>query len=296
MSITAQVLILFIVVLIGVLCRKLRYFTDETIRGTTQIVVNITLPCLTISNMQRPFAADVLVNFLLTLGLSSAVILVSLFGTLLLFRRRDPARRAVMANLEAFSNCGFMGYPIILAINPDWMMYAVAYNISFTFITWTLGVSLYRGGSGMDLRRALLNPNLISALIGFSLFCMNLSLPSIPAQVLSMVGGLTTPLSMLLIGTRVCGVHFADFKDIDYHLAAALRLVILPLLTYGLLRPFPLAPAVAGTVFILTAMPSGTMTAMQAELYGGDAVFAARAIAYTTLLSLASVPVMSMLL
>ena len=121
---------------------------------------------------------------------------------------------------------------------------------------------------------------------------MNLSLPSIPAQVLSMIGGLTTPLSMLLIGTRVCGVHFADFKDIDYHLAAALRLVILPLLTYGLLRPFPLAPAVAGTVFILTAMPSGTMTAMQAELYGGDAVFAARAIAYTTLLSLASVPVM----
>lgn len=52
----------------------------------------------------------------------------------------------------------------------------------------------------------------------------------------------------------------------------------------------------AGTVFILTAMPSGTMTAMQAELYGGDTVFAARAIAYTTLLSLVSVPVMSMLL
>ena len=296
MSITSQVIILFIIVLVGALCRRLSYFTDETIRGTTQIVVNITLPCLTLSNMQRPFAADVLINFLLTLALSTAVILASLFATLFLFRRRPHARRAVLANLEGFSNCGFMGYPIILAINADWMIYAVAYNIAFAFITWTIGVSLYRGRENVSLRRALLNPNVVSAFIGFALFCANVTLPAIPAQALSLIGSLTTPLSMLLIGTRVCGVRPADFKDKDYHLAAALRLLVLPLLTLAALTPLPLAPAVAGTVFILTAMPSGTMTAMQAELYGGDAVFAARAIAYTTLLSLASVPVMSLLL
>lgn len=296
MSITAEVIILFIVVLVGALCKKLNYFTDETIHGTTQIVVNVTLPCLTISNMQRPFATDVLVNFLLTLVLSSAVILVSLAATRFLFRKRDAARRAVLVNMEAFSNCGFMGYPIILAINPDWMMYAVAYNIAFTFISWTIGVSLYGNGSRMNLRRALLNPNVFSAFIGFTLFCCNVTLPAIPAEALALIGGLTTPLSMLLIGTRVCGVHIADFKDRDYHIAAALRLVIIPLIVYAALRPFPLAPAVASAVFILTAMPSGTMTAMQAELYGGDTVFAARAIAYTTLLSLVSVPVMSMLL
>ncbi len=296
MSITSEVIILFLVVLVGALCRRLGYFTDETIRGTTQIVVNITLPCLTIVNMQRPFAVDVLQNFLLTLALSAALILVSIGGALLLFQSRPHSKRAVLANLEGFSNCGFMGYPIILAINPDWMIYAVAYNIAFTFITWTIGVSLYRGRENMSLRRALLNPNLISAMIGFVLFCMSVTLPVIVSETLSLIGGLTTPLSMLLIGTRVCGVHLRDFKDADYHLAAALRLIVLPLLIYAAMRPFPIAPAVASTVFILTAMPSGTMTAMQAELYGGDSVFAARAIAYSTLLSLVTVPVMSLLL
>lgn len=296
MSITSQVIILFLVVLAGALCRRLGYFTDETIRGTTQLVVNVTLPCLTIYNMQRPFAMEVLQNFLLTLALSLAFMLLALYGSLFLFRSRPHDKLAVIANLEGLSNCAFMGYPIILAINPDWMIYAVAYNVAYTFVTWTVGVSLYGAKGKIDLRRALLNPNVISAVIGFALFCLGVTLPSVASETLALIGGLTTPLSMLLIGTRVCGIRLRDFGDIDYHLSALLRLIVLPLAVYAVMRPFPLSPAVAGTIFILTAMPSGTMSAMQAELYDGDAVFAARAIAYSTLLSLVTVPLMSLLL
>lgn len=296
MSITLQVLILFFVVLVGALCRRLGYLTDETIRGVTQMVIHVTLPCMTVYNMQRPFASDVLFNFLITLAVSAAFILLALFGTLFLFRRRPHARRAVLANLQAFSNCGFMGYPIVLAVNPDWMIYAVAYNISFTFISWTLGVSLYAGKENVSLRRVLLNPNIVSAAIGFVLFCTSFTLPGVLSETLSMIGGLTTPLTMLLIGTRVYGVHLGDFKDVDYHLSALLRLAVQPLLVFFVMRLLPVSPAVAGTMLLLTAMPSGTMTAMQAELYGGDNIFAARAIAYSTLLSLLTVPLVCMLL
>lgn len=296
MSITSQVFILFIIVLVGAICRRLGFLNDETIKGVTKLVVNITVPCLMISNMQRPFDMTVLQNFLITLALSAALILASIFGGLLLFQNREHKKRAVLANLMGFSNCGFMGYPIILAINPDWMIYAVAYNVSFTFITWTLGVSLYQGRENMSIKRALLNPNVIASVIGFTFFCLRFTLPHIPGEVFSMLGGLTTPLTMLLIGTRMVGLHLRDFTDVDYHLSALLRLAVLPLMVYAVLRPFPLDPAVFKTMFLLTAMPAGTMTAMQAELYGGDAVFASRAIAYSTLLSLISVPLISMLL
>lgn len=296
MSITTQVLILFIIVLVGVLCRKLGYFTDEAIHGITQLVVNVAVPCLTISNMQREFSTDVLRNFIFTLVLSMVVMVVSMLIGLVVFRSRPHEKRAVLANLASFSNCGFMGYTIILAINPDWMIYAVAYNIGYLFIAWTIGVSLFCGKENISLRRVLLHPNIISAVIGFALFCMRITLPAVPAQALSLLGGLTTPLSMLIIGTRVSGIRVSDLKDRDYHISAALRLVVLPLLVFVVLRPFPLAACVWGTLYILTAMPGATMTGMQAELYGGDATFAARAIAYTTLLSLVSVPVMSMLI
>ena len=296
MSIASQVCVLFLIVLVGAVCRRLGFLNDATIQGVTRLVVNITVPCLMISNMQRPFDATVLAGFLITLALSAAIILVSIALGLFLFRRRAHSKRVVLANLMGFSNCGFMGYPIIMAVNPDWMIYAVAYNVSFTFITWTVGVSLYQGRENMSVRRALLNPNVIASVIGFALFCLSITLPGIPGEALSMLGGLTTPLTMLLIGTRMVGIQMRDLMDPDYHISAVLRLAVLPLAVYALLRPFPLEPPVLGTLFLLTAMPAGTMTAMQAELYGGDAVFASRAIAYSTLLSLLSVPLIGMLL
>ena len=296
MSIASQVVILFLVVLVGALCRKLRFFTDETIRGVTQLVVNITLPVLTVYNMQRPFETRVLINFLLTLGLSIVAILAALLGSLFLFRNRPHDKRAVLANLEGFSNSGFMGYPIILAVNPDWMIYAVAYNIAFVFVTWTVGVSLFQGRQNVSLKRVLLNPNVIAAFLGFAVFCLNITLPDILSQTMSLIGGLTTPLSMLLIGTRISGIRLSELRDKDYHITAALRLIVLPLMLYVLLLPLHLDPAVWSTLYLLTAMPCGTLSAMQAELYGGDARFAARAIAYSTLLSLVTVPIVSMLL
>ena len=296
MSIASQVVILFLVVLVGALCRKLRFFTDETIRGVTQLVVNITLPVLTVYNMQRPFETRVLINFLLTLGLSIVAILAALLGSLFLFRNRPHDKRAVLANLEGFSNSGFMGYPIILAVNPDWMIYAVAYNIAFVFVTWTVGVSLFQGRQNVSLKRVLLNPNVIAAFLGFAVFCLNITLPDILSQTMSLIGGLTTPLSMLLIGTRISGIRLSELRDKDYHITAALRLIVLPLILYVLLLPLHLDPAVWSTLYLLTAMPCGTLSAMQAELYGGDARFAARAIAYSTLLSLVTVPLISMLL
>lgn len=296
MSITAQVIMLFCIVLVGTAARKLDYLNDATIQGVTKLVVNITVPCLMISNMQRPFDVQVLKNFLITLILSAAFILAVMLTALRVFKNRPHKRLTVMANLLGFSNCGFMGYPIILAVNPGWMMYAVAYNVSYTVITWTLGACLYQGRENMSLKKAVLHPNVMAALIGFALFCARITLPSIPGELVSTLGGLTTPLTMLLIGTRLVGLRLGDFKDPDYHIIAFFRLVGLPLLIFGMMKLIPASPDVAGTLFLLTAMPCGTMTAMQAELYGGDSVFASRAIAYSTLLALLTVPVMSMLL
>lgn len=296
MSVTSQVILLFLVALVGAASRRLGYLNDETIKGVTKLVVNITVPCLMIANMQRPFDTQVLKNFLLTLGLSSAFILLSILAGLVLFSRRDQKRRAALANLLGFSNCGFMGYPIVLAVNPDWMIYAVAYNVSYTLITWTLGVSLYRGLKNLSVKQAILNPNVIAALTGFALFCASVTLPAIPAELVSTLGGLTTPLTMLLIGTRMVGLHLRDFKDMDYHLSAFMRLLALPLAVFAAMQVIPAAPAVAGTLLLLTAMPCATVSAMQAELYDGDAVFASRAIAYSTLLSVLTVPVITALL
>ena len=162
-------------------------------------------------------------------------------------------------------------------------------------MSWTVGVSLFQGRQNISLKRVLFNPNVIAAFLGFAVFCLSITLPDILSQTMSLIGGLTTPLSMLLLGTRISGIRLSELRDKDYHITAALRLIVLPLILYVLLLPLHLDPAVWSTLYLLTAMPCGTLSAMQAELYGGDARFAARTIAYSTLLSLFTVPLVSIL-
>ncbi|MBQ8092433.1 MAG: AEC family transporter [Clostridia bacterium] len=295
MSVIEQVITLFLIALIGALCRHLRFFTDETIHGLTSFVVNITLPFLTYTTLQRPFSEDILKGFLLTMVLTGLVLVFCLVVSWNLFRKRPLERRSVIANLCTFSNCGFMGYPIIMAINPDLMIYAAAYNVSFCLLSWTYGVHLFTGENAFDFRKILKNPTIISCIIGFIVFCTGFTLPSVPYDVLKTIGDLTTPLTMLLIGTRIYGIKISELRDPDYHLVSAFRLIIFPLLVF-LLRFLPINPDIVTVLFVLTAMPCATVVSMQAELYHGDVLFSARTVAWSTLLSIITVPLLCLLL
>ena len=295
MNAASEVFTLFAVVLVGYFVTRIGYFDDRTIRGVTQLVVNIALPALTNAKKQRDFSMDILTGFLIVLAASAVLMLLLVAAGLFLFRKRDSARRTVMTHLLTFSNCGFMGYPLLIAINPDWLIYGVAYNISFNILCWTVGAALYRGRENMSFKMALISPVVISSVLGFLLFVLRIRIPALPLSVLELVGGLTTPLSMLLIGTRVVGLRLRDFKDPDYHLAAFLRLVAAPLLSLGLMRLCRLPELPVVVTYILMAMPAASTVSMQAELYDGDRRFSASGVAYTTLWALVSIPLMLML-
>ncbi len=296
MSVVNEVTVLFLVLLVGVLCRTLRFFTDETIHGVTQLVINVTLPALTICNMEREFSREILLGFFHCFFLAFCLILViTLLSYHVFFRSNPHPRRVVIAGLLGFSNCGFMGYPIILAVNPDWMIYAVAFNIAYTVASWSVYVSLY-GNGRFDPRRILLNPNISAAFIGLAVFCLRITLPPVISRTLSMVGNLTTPLTMLIVGARIVGMRLRDLADRQVHLITLLRLVVIPLISYGFVRLLPVSPDVARTIFLLQAMPCGTLNSMQAELYGGDVSFSARTTAWSALLCIVSVPLICQLL
>ena len=295
MQVAGTVAVLFLVILAGAIGRKLTIMTDGVIHGLSRLVTEISLPCLTVYSMtQRAFSAELLRDFLLTLVLSFVFILLSIGLGWFIFRG-EQSRRVILASFCGLSNCGFMGYPVIMAINPDWMIYAVAFNVSYTLIAWTLCVSLFAGQKRMNLKRALLNVNIFASAIGILLFCLNVRDMGVFGDALNMIGGLTTPLSMLLIGARITTFRPKDLRDPDTHLVVLLRNFALPVLIYGILLLLPVAREVRVVIFILLAMPLGTMVSMFTELYHGDAPFAARTVAWSTLLSLGTIPLMLML-
>ena len=297
MAVIDQVVMLFLIILVGLASRKKNMLTDETIRGVTLLTVHVAVPALSIVNFQRTFSPEILGGIVLTFFASAALMLLFLALAHFLFRKKSAARRAVLTHLFSFSNCGFMGYPLILSISPDFFIYAIAFNASFNLLCWTLGCALFQQSSGaLDWKRAVLSPAVLAIVVGLTLFCAQIRLPAFLCDTLNMLGSLTTPLSMLLIGSRMAGLRLRDFADRDYHLGAFMRLAVSPLLCAALLSPFHLPQPVFVTVVLLMAMPGASVAVMQAELYGGDYPFAARAVAYSTLLSLVTIPLVTLIL
>jgi len=147
----------------------------------------------------------------------------------------------------------------------------------------------------MRPQKLLTNPTIWSIVSGLTLFLTGLQLPGFINNALSMLGGTTTPLTMFVIGARLISLRREHLQDVKLLLVCALRLVVFPAMIL-LLRLTPLPEMVVSSVFLCTAMPCAAMTAMQSELYNCDKELASRGVALSTALSMASVPLMLLLI
>ena len=89
----------------------------------------------------------------------------------------------------------------------------------------------------------------------------------------------------------------ALFRDRDAFSSALLRLLILPLLTWGILKLLPIRnPLVVGVTLIIMSMPSPAVSSLLAETYEGNTQFAAETVFLSSLLCLITIPMISLLL
>lgn len=56
----------------------------------------------------------------------------------------------------------------------------------------------------------MLNPGIITVLIGIVLFMLSIRLPGPVAEAVDLVGSMTIPLSMLIVGATVAGSRFKE--------------------------------------------------------------------------------------
>ena len=130
--------------------------------------------------------------------------------------------------------------------------------------------------------------------IGLVLFLTGWRLPGFINDALSMMGNVTTPLAMFVIGARLIDLRFAHLQDWKLLLACALRLIIFPAAVL-LLRFTGLPAAVVSVLYICTAMPCAATTAMQSEMYHCDNSLASRGVALSTAFSILTLPLMLLL-
>ena len=152
------------------------------------------------------------------------------------------------------------------------------------------------GGGGVSLAK-LFNINVIAAIAGFVLFLFSVKIPEILAIPMRMIGGLTTPLAMVVTGAMLARTPIRSVVgDWRMYAVSALRLLVWPAITAVVLRLFGVSGQLYAITVIVAAMPSASNTSMIAEVYGGDTGTASSIVFMTTLFSVVTIPLLAILL
>ena len=203
-----QVLILFILILIGYFIRYRNLIDKSFTSKLSNLILSIFLPALIINSMQINFEPSIINKIIIIILLSFITYLISyLIAYSLKFIFKSDKDIGVYQYAVMFSNVGFMGYPVVQSIfGSDALFYASIFNLPFNLLIMTLGVYLLcRGNKNYDFSiKSFVNPVVVSILIGFILFIFRIKLPVFINNTLELLGDLTTPLSMLIIGSMLC--------------------------------------------------------------------------------------------
>ena len=288
--------LMFLYMLTGVIAVKTKLLKPEGRSSFIAVLINITLPCMILHSFSQDAGADALLSGAKALAISAACCLAAWGLGKLLWRRETPQRRAVLEFATMFSNAGNAGLPIVaLVFGAEGVLSASFFLLPIRVLMWTLGLSLFVDKGGNRLKALLLNPSLMVVFLGLVVMLTPLTLPGVLATAVESLGNMTGPLSMILIGASLAEMRPRDALDKRAFALPAVRLMLIPLTAMLVLRLMGVDELTWHVAVTLLAMPAASNTAMLAEMYGRDHAFAAKCVFLSTVLSLITVPCLTLL-
>lgn len=289
-----QVTTLLFLIVFGYVIRKLGILNRQLNKGLSDLLLYVTLPFSIITSFNFPFSRTLLANGIIVLLISMAIHLFAIFISKLLYFKYASATNQVLRAATVFSNCGFMGFPILEAVyGTQGVFYGSFYVLIFQVLIWTVGVGIFTGKQNTTTWRQVLNPAVIAIITGFTLFVFSIKLPEPLFNALVMVGSMTTPISMLIIGSLLFEIKLSEvFSGFSIFYVTIMRLIILPLFAVSCLLFLGVKGITLGVPVLATAMPAAALIVVFAEKHGADAVLASRAVFLSTILSIITIPAM----
>lgn len=290
-----QVILMLILVVAGFISFKTHIITGEGNKHLSNLLILLVNPVVIFVSYQRDFSPELLAGlgqaFLLSLlgfGIAMAVAYLCL-------SRSGKYDVAVERFSVIYSNCGFMGIPLVMAmLGTEGVFYLTAVMTAFNLIVWTHGLFLFTGTGQFSIKgllRALCSPAILAVPVGLLCFLLQWRVPQVLYDALEYVSNMNTPLAMLIAGATVAQTNLLKaFARGRIYYVSFLKLLLVPALIVLALSLFPLPQIVLLTVAVAMASPTATMGTIFAIRYDRNAVYASELFAVTTILSAVSLP------
>ena len=292
--------ILFTIVVLGYVLCKLGYMGDKFDQKLSAIVIDITAPALILSSVMGDELPDrTLIVPLLGVGFLTYILLLVFGFYVPRFISRAHDEQGMIGFALMFANVGFIGYPIVASIfGHEAIFYAALLNVPNTFFIFTAGVMLIKGE--YSIRRlnpkVLFGPGLMAAFVAALLVALNVRTPALIARPITMVGNITVPASLMIIGSAMARLPLRDIiGNARVYIVSVLRLVVVPLSIYFFFRVCGVSDIINNINTVVIAMPVASFGTMFCMKYGRSPKLMTELTFVTTVGSIITIPLITLL-
>ena len=294
---------LFAIVLVGYGAGKLGYLGGDFDRQLSRLVINLTCPALILSSAMTGELPDR--EYILPLLLISVITYAVLAGIAFLLPRYLTKKKddeGAIGFALMFGNVGFMGYPVVASIfGHEAVFYAAVLNVVNTFAVFTIGTVLITGKGEVEgerfQKKVLYSTPMLAAYLTMAIVALEIdNIPEVISQPLTMLGNITVPAALLIIGSSMSNLPLRSLLGNRTVYATTLfRLVILPVGIHFLMGALGFSPLVVNINTLVIAMPVATYGTILCLKYEKDTTMITGVTFITTLLSMLSIPALTLL-
>ena len=299
-----MVVTMFIILAIGYFLGKKGIIDRTASKNLSKLIVTIGQPALIINSIiSKPYSKESLKLALISIGLAFAMhLIMAAIAYFACIKIKDFNERKITEFAMIFGNIGFLGIPVIGALFPENGAFVASFFVvCFNILLWVIGLGIIarqRDDIRLTVKKMFINKGTVPSFIGFVIFLIpaffpTFKLPEFATLSVSYVASICTPISMIIIGvllsTRTAKQIFGSAKV--YYLCA-MKLLVVPLIFCVVLKILGFEDFWVLFITICSAMPCASSTSMFAELYDTAPEYSAQCVGTSTLLALATLPLL----
>ena len=286
-----------VLIILGFILRKTRIIDDRIQKGLSNILIYAVLPFNLISSSQYEYSKELIMALIAVAAASLCYFTFSILGMRAVvgkMKLEDQEKRVVVTT-SVFMNTGFVGFPLMSSIfGAKGLLLASCYNMVFNLFMYSYGEHKLSGQKA-GFKNIIKNPVTLATIAALILFIIPWRMPLHIKETIDIVGNMTVPLAMMIIGSTLTTVDYKKlFIDKISYFSTAMRLIIFPLIMLGavvLVRHwFYMMPVTATTIVLMTALPTGSMNVIFSEKFNCAPKLCARNFTQTVVLMIITLP------
>lgn len=286
----------------GFLLLKTKAVKADAISAFAKLLVYACAPALSLYSFSRATYTPEL-NGMMWICFATSFGLILLFFLLFrlgLIKLKEDVRWRVFNVSVALGNVGFFGIPLLehcLPDHPEVLIFSEVMSLAMNMIAWTLGLSLVSGDAKyMKPLKIITVPSFLAMLVAYPMFLNGWSFPPQIESAIELLGRMSTPLCMVIMGMRLATVSIKELvTDWRSLLASLIKLTVFPLAMLGVMLMLPVEPFVRAAMFLVACCPSATVMLSLCEIINHGQKSAANTVLISTLLSVITIPLMILL-